>query len=243
MRRRVLLGLAAVASVAGLGGCQQGPRYRYRYKLTLNVSDHGVMRTSSNVVQVDTQFAIGPAASLGPGGSSVKGDANVTTLGDGRVLVALLTKRDPLLDGGRPIKDWQGEVTERLLARAYDIPDRPVTFDENRAGVQPRLEAIEKMRGARPIALSDLPTLVTFRDVRDPLTVETVDPQNLAASFGPGVTLESATIEVTDDQISRGIERALPWLPSLTDYLDGSRYENMQDNRLPAKLVTLDFKR
>ena len=239
MRRRALLGGLAGLGAASLAGCMSGPLYRYRYKLTLNVLDHGVLRTSSNVVQIDTVFGTGP--SLGNSVSrEVSGDANVVTLGDGRVLVALLTKRDPVLDGGRAANDWGQDEPWRLLARVYGIAIVNQTESEDAKGVSRLWDGLSKARGARAIALSDLPTLVTFRDVRDPLTVETVDPENLAAKFGPGVSLQSATIEGTDDKISRGIERVLPWLARVKGYLSGQQFAS--DPSLASNLDVGDFR-
>ena len=59
--------------------------------------------------------------------------------------------------------------------------------------------------GARPIPFSDLPDLLTFTNPDVPKTVQLVDPYNLE-SFGPGVKLERATIEITADALTRGRE-------------------------------------
>jgi hypothetical protein len=40
--------------------------------------------------------------------------------------------------------------------------------------------------------------------------VQRVDPANLAASFGPGIRLKRITVEVTDDDVTTGIEKRLP---------------------------------
>jgi hypothetical protein len=53
---------------------------------------------------------------------------------------------------------------------------------------------------------------VKFRDLNDPTSVEVVDPNDLAASFGPGVKLVEATIAVTPDAVTDGIDSRLPWL-------------------------------
>ena len=53
------------------------------------------------------------------------------------------------------------------------------------------------------------PMLVTFTDIDDPSSVQRVDPANLAASFGPGVTLKRITVEVTKDPVTTGIEKRL----------------------------------
>ncbi|CAH0353332.1 MAG: hypothetical protein WA085_06640 [Sphingobium sp.] len=69
----------------------------------------------------------------------------------------------------------------------------------------------------------DYPLLVRFRDIRNPDTVESVDPYDLAASFGRGVTLKRITIQITDDPIATGIWRRFPWWQNYRERnLDGS---------------------
>ena len=76
---------------------------------------------------------------------------------------------------------------------------------------------------------ADWPMLVTFRDVRDPTSVERVDPAALDKSFGPGVRLRRITVAVTDDPVTTGIEKRLGWLPKFWDrMLDGSKINNSQ---------------
>ena len=60
---------------------------------------------------------------------------------------------------------------------------------------------------------SQYPLLVTFTDLTDPTTVKAVDPENLAATFGPGVSLKRLTLEITDEPVTEGrIEQVLGWL-------------------------------
>ena len=56
------------------------------------------------------------------------------------------------------------------------------------------------------------PTIVRFRDIADPKSVEQVDPDDLAKSFGPGVKLKSLTVQMTDEPVTTGIEKRLGWL-------------------------------
>ncbi len=53
--------------------------------------------------------------------------------------------------------------------------------------------------------------LARFRDINDPKTLERVDPKNLAASFGPGVTHVGAHAELTNAPVTTGIAKRLPW--------------------------------
>jgi len=58
-----------------------------------------------------------------------------------------------------------------------------------------------------------IPILVTFDDITMPETVRLVDPADLAASFGPGVSLKTVTLEITDEPVAEGrVEAILGWL-------------------------------
>ena len=61
---------------------------------------------------------------------------------------------------------------------------------------------------------SAYPMLVTFGDLDDPTSVERVDPDDLAATFGEGVSLKRITVQVTDDPVTSGIGQRLGWLES-----------------------------
>ena len=76
------------------------------------------------------------------------------------------------------------------------------------------------------------PTLVTFTDITDPATVKKVDPDNLTAIFGPGVTLEAVTLEITHDRVTEGkVAQILPWLTDIgPNHLNGQRFGNVDPN-------------
>jgi hypothetical protein len=64
-----------------------------------------------------------------------------------------------------------------------------------------------------PLPEDGLPVLVTFGDISDPTSVARVDPKDLEASFGPGVSLNSMTLEITDGPVTEGrVEAVLAWL-------------------------------
>jgi hypothetical protein len=44
------------------------------------------------------------------------------------------------------------------------------------------------------------------------MSVERVDPANLSAQFGEGVRLRRITVQVTDDDVTDGMEERLGWL-------------------------------
>jgi hypothetical protein len=81
------------------------------------------------------------------------------------------------------------------------------------------------------------PMLVRFRDIRDPKSVEPVDPEHLDRSFGPGVTLRRFTVELTDDSVTTGIEKRLAWVKNMLDF----QYDGQKsfDDIYPVELIGL----
>jgi hypothetical protein len=59
------------------------------------------------------------------------------------------------------------------------------------------------------------PLMVTFRDIRDPKSVEAIDPDNLATTFGQVYRLRRIIVELTNDPVSTGMEKRWPWFKSL----------------------------
>ncbi|MCP4095679.1 MAG: hypothetical protein GY748_05500, partial [Planctomycetaceae bacterium] len=67
----------------------------------------------------------------------------------------------------------------------------------------PKMQRIEG-----PVPVPDhryFPLLVTFTDINDPASVKKIDPDDLAASFGPGYSLKSVTLEITGEPVTQGV--------------------------------------
>jgi hypothetical protein len=115
---------------------------------------------------------------------------------------------------------------------------------DKRAGIIEKMRELNKLQPKAELPSALLPMLVRFRDIKDPRSVEGVSPDNLAASFGPGVRLRRATIEITRDRVTTGIGQTLPWLDELDKRggaLDGTRFPD--NNRLVSRLGSLSFRR
>ena len=82
--------------------------------------------------------------------------------------------------------------------------------------------------------------LVRFGDIKNPETVERVDRNDLAKSFGPGVSSKRATIEITDDPVTTGIEQRLPWWNGPFPWLKPLGNGVYVDTRTEAIKVTKD---
>lgn len=201
----VVVGLAAAAYLAWIWAF---PSATVRYRLTLEVETNGQPVIGSGVIEVTRQDTTSIGA-IGGVGHKIKGEAVVVDLGERGLLLALLH--------GREVRRAEDESFP-----PYVILEAFATVLDKRATV---IEQMRMLRARRPKA--DLPTrllpmLVRFRDINNPTSVEKIDPDNLAAAFGPSVKLRRAAIEITEDAVTHGIARRLQWLSALNGkYLDG----------------------
>ena len=107
-----------------------------------------------------------------------------------------------------------------------------------------RFRRLSRLRGPRILTADDLPDLVTFADINVPSSVLRVDPHTLPAALDRDARWSRITIEVTNEPVTRTIERKLPWLKSWQGGLDGS-YSHYLDHRasLANSLNSSAFKR
>lgn len=218
IRRRVLALLAGGAATT-LPGCGvAGDRLPdYRYRLTVEVETPEGLKTGSSVIEVRTAIA-GRNSIPTPGAVSnrPRGEAVTVNLGTRGVLFALLcTDID---------YDWASNVMFRIIApkirRQHNTNgkfDAARDFKVQFAAMLKHRELIELPRTFPEVGhLRDQPArpmLVRFHNLADPKTIERVDPDDLAAFFGPGVVLKRITVQLTDDPVTTGIEKRLVWLP------------------------------
>jgi hypothetical protein len=102
---------------------------------------------------------------------------------------------------------------------------------------------IARLRGPRSINPGDLPDLVTFADINNPGSVVEVDPYNLQATLGPDISWNEITLEITNDWLTTGIKRKLPWIDAYYDkMLDGRRFHYFDKTKsLANDLSTADL--
>lgn len=202
----------------GIYGCWQAvfPFGWFNYKLTLVVNTPEGQKVGSSVRKI----IVAKMPKLLPdehgGQIDVRGEALVVDLGERGVLFALLKE-------GKSI----GSDAKRIIFKEF--PTDHAIYSRSGISYYRNLEA------KKELAFDRLPMLVRFRDMNDPKTVELVDPNDLAASFGEGVKLKSATIEMTNEAVTTGVEKYLRWLPEYYNKkLDGNRYEG---GNAPATLA------
>ncbi len=167
------------------------PSYSWHQKMTVEVNEDGQVYAGSSVVEMHVRGY--PDTGYAPGVRSygLRGEAVVVAMPDDRYLFALLTYNAFLAS----------KVFHDKMEGSLSEPG------ERWAAI------ISKIRDRRTMVPKDYPLLVTFTDITDPKTVREVDPENLAATFGPGVSLKRITLEITDEPMTEGrIERVLGWL-------------------------------
>jgi hypothetical protein len=221
--RRKMLGLFGLPMLS-LAGCGSAAKHTYRYKLTLAVETPDGVKSSFNVVERSEYKVKYPHSGVR---GSTTGEALYLDLGANRKpLIGLLTRRV-----GSSVEPYFPNEKTYFGVHYEWAGDR-----------NPGLEALARSRGAKTLAMADLPELVTFPDPANPKTVMAVDPKDLQATLGPGITWRRMTIEITDDPVTTGIEQKLPWLTKVySTMLDGRRPGQGHDQILAAKLNSGDF--
>ncbi len=205
-RVRNWLRMVAAMGAVMLGGCGNSASINYRF--IVEVDDNGVTRSGSSV----WQFKI---------------TENLDR-----------TSYSPEFHGEAVAVDLPGRGTLFVLARALGSDMQIVAEKlfrpeaEAAAGrLSPRHElnrAIGRLTGAaKPVPCSQVagaatplswardfcPGMVRFRDPDDPVSVEGVKIGNLESAFGPGVRMKGFVVEITDADVTIGIEQLLKWLP------------------------------
>ena len=226
------LGLGFASFVLLIGCADVTPAYRYR--LTVEVDTPRGPRTGSGVVEVRTSATGSDAVPLPKAvGVAVRGEAVPVALPDGRTLFALLS--------GPSHADWAGwimvhttRVPERWSEDSFQQRFQAMLADR---GVKALPRTWRRGYGSGPGEEDAYPWLVRFDDPADPATGRAVDPDQLSAAFGPGYELRRITVRLTDDAVTSGLQKHLPWVAEHVGGLDGTG--SMYDHRrTPEKNLT-----
>ena len=173
--------------------------YSWRQEMTVTVQTPAGEVSGSSVSQIKwRKHSIRWAEGIG-WDYDVTGEAVVVEVLPGRHLFALLK--------GAGTTEYMGSVAAASISGQKGRVIDGALFSEV-AGNWGRASGV--------ITVPDYqyPLMVAFDDITDPTTVrQVVDPANLAASFGPGVSLTSVTLEVNRESITDGnVEVVLGWL-------------------------------
>ena len=201
MARRGVMGLLASAAALVLVGCAK--RGRLRYRITVEIETPAGLKTGSSVMETRQSgpYPFVPQELGNGGGGGVVGEAVAVDLGGGRVIFALLSGPE-------------GRSIYAMVPRALNYPELTPPLSRQ---FKPHewQEAFDEAADAEPLAVlrrEDYPMLVTFGDLSDPKSVETVNPD--------AIGVRRITLQVTDDAVTTGIEKRLGWLVNQRGSLD-----------------------
>lgn len=195
MKRVFWIALIAVIAAGGLAIWFAYPIYKWNQKLTVTVETPEGVKSGASVVAASVSynltFGLPDAASASFGWH---GEATIVELPGKRFLFVLL---------GNPVAMAQHSFKAAILGS-----------DDARLGdMKAYFPKLSKLHASAPLVRERYPLLVTFDDINDPKSVKKVDPNNLAATFGPGYSLKSVTLEITDEPVTTGeLEKLLGWL-------------------------------
>lgn len=234
MARSTALAASLLMSIGILAGCglvQQN--YRYRFRLTVEVNTPAGIKVGSGVIQ--TTLVKAPIWSLGPQTEvAVKGEAVPVELTGGQTLFALL---------GKPADGDYAAALPLIVFR--DLIQKPEFKSSGRLyyDVDRQHAYLTRLKPNAVLSGDTLPLIVRFRDIRDRTSVEAVPPERFSQILGPGFSLRRVTIAITDEPITTGLDRYLPWLKSWREdggTLDGSEF--ITSNELKSSLGYLAFR-
>ncbi len=187
MRRLAILASMLVA-LFGLSAC--GEKHTWRQKTILEVETPNGIVTGGSVNEMTVDWFGGLELWINSSAviARTRGEASFVEVAPNQYLFALL-------------RDGEAFETAEVFREAGDNKEtRPITA------------RLEKLRERRTVQPSLYPMLVTFTDSNDPKTVQLVDPENLAATFGEGIELKGISVEITDEKVTEGaVERVLGW--------------------------------
>ena len=206
-----------------LTGCNRPAEVRYR--VTVEVNDRGTIRSGSSVWSFALAKSMLPLASRY--NARFRGDAVAVEIPGRGTLFALV--------------DSAAMYPENLFGDRQRTEVKPPRFSDRVED----LHNIKRMDGAtatlncaNPAWIGiRCPKLIRFRNINDPKTLEIVDPENIAELFGNGVNLRKIVIEITNDSVTTGIDKILPWISDMTRYRTDP--SNPFTSTLPRDIVYL----
>jgi hypothetical protein len=213
-----LLALVALSLVPGLiwlvgmVAVLRGPSYDevkadWNQRLTITIETPQGARSGAAVQHIAWA---GPATKdenkpLGDGAHSswtITGEAVVVEVAPGKYLFALLKPPSGFL--GEPGKNLAYALLQMKGLKGY-------------VSSEATIKLIKALPLDQPVTVPEKawPLMVTFGDINDPKTVQRVDPDDLTASFGPGVRLKAVTLAVTEEPVTEGRVEAFSFWPTL----------------------------
>lgn len=230
----ILIGL--ICLVLGVYACSRlvYPTVIINYRLTLEAITPDGPKKGSGVIQVSygSEFNLNGGSRRGI--MRVSGEAVPVDLGQGKILLATLTNNA----SGR-ISSPAG-LDGALNAEFLPVKIFGLDWNWGEEYKLPRQVDAARNSGPKDVPLLSLPTLITFKHINDPSSVELIHPENIMAIFGEGYTLTKAELELTDDPPTEGIEKVLGWIKTNAGPFGGDEFEQAHPERY---LSVYDLKR
>lgn len=225
---RLARNFAVLLGVLALSACGSADElHSYNFRMTVEVETPEGVRSGSSVYAV-TAASAKPLLQEQAGRSwEVRGEAVAVDLPNGKTVFALLKT-------GAHFGDLMGLSMNTLYPTfredGYDVVGVAGKLSQRKPGGEPAT-----------VAPDDYPMLVAFEDINNPASVYEVDPADLAASFGEGVTLRQITVELTGDPVTTGIEERLRLIGIKPDHSLDNDFEMTTSPTLAQILSHRDF--
>jgi len=223
---KVLIGLIGALVIIYGAYWYSFPTVTINYRLTIEAMTPDGPKTGSTVIQVSygSQFNVNGGGRKGD--THVTGEALYLDLGRGKNLFVTLNTAG----AERP---WDRKSHLTGANNAIYLPVNVLEFKwdwGDEWSLWRQVQAAET-GGPREVPLVALPTTVTFRDIKDPKSVERLDPRDITQTFGPRYVLMGAVIELTQAAPTEGISTLLPWLANFKGYLGGGQMHTAEEIR------------
>jgi hypothetical protein len=178
------------------------------YKLSIDVDDNGVIRHGEGVIGVVFR-SNGFPTGIGGGGYTPwnivgHGQAIPIDLGQKGTLFALMPSGDSCRLPHGPRSAGEGALSLYFHRDFRSLSSTAIGWAQ--------IEWFAFSQKPVTITADELPLLVRFRDIDNLQTIESVNPDQLDATFGPGVKIVRAVVELTNESVTTGIETKLPAL-------------------------------
>ncbi len=230
-----------VACAALLSGCFS-PTYRCRYKLRIVVNVAGQEYVGESVRETSYKDPQDWFPSEGGLIVTQRGEATVVKLPGGRLLVAIGRGINPL-PPSRDIATWPWDGTAPLR-RAYGFGPQEWSGGRSKA-----LQEFSKLHSGPPVPIadSDLPVLLSFKNPADPKTLFVVNPKDLSGVAADARLVSVAVQPTAEPLFQERIEAELPWVPAVLAAhggLDGKRRSSVDSTKFDIlqELSGDDFK-
>jgi hypothetical protein len=237
--RRFTIALPLLVAGLLIAGCSQRVA-DYHYKITIEVETPEGLRKGSAVRRVVVDD-LGELNITDPGAISrrIYGEAVAIDLPNNTTLFALISDgqySDDHSERWAIIPDgWAPPKGEKY----YRAEIKEIMASKGKVFTLPPDRSLPLLSRGSPKRLSNYPQFVRFADRSDPRSLQLVDVENLAATFGEGYALKRITISITDEDVTNNIEKRLPWM----SHQRGSLVDGGLSRPTLSNITDLDFLR